>query len=154
AVLLVALGLGGLKLDAAELLLHLVDDVASALEVLVDAFQLTERLGLLGLETADARGFLENGTTLLGRRLRQAVEASLLDHAVSVCAGAAAEEQLLDILEPAGLVIDEILAFAVAINPARDLDLVSFDREEAAAVVESHRHFSQAEAAPRRRAVE
>ena len=45
-VFLVALGLGRLQASAAELLFDLVDDVAEALQVLIDAFELAQRLDL------------------------------------------------------------------------------------------------------------
>ena len=64
-VFLVALGLGRLELDAAQLLLDLVDDVAEAREVLIDALELAQRLDLLGLEAADAGRLLEDGAALL-----------------------------------------------------------------------------------------
>src|SRR5205823_2071961 len=129
------------------------DDIAGALEILLHPLQLADRLHLLSLEPADARGFLENAAAFLGRSLQEDVDAALLDHAIGVGAGAAAQEKLFDIPEPAGLVVDEILALAVAIHPAGDLYLVAFDREQAAAIVEGHGDFGQAEAAPGRRAV-
>ena len=154
AVFLVALGLGRLQLDAAELLLDLVDDVLQPLQVLIDAFELAQRLDLLGLEAADAGRLLEDGAPILGRGLQQHVDPALLDDAVGVGAGAAAEKEVLDVLEPAELVVDEVFALAGAIDAARDLHLVGLGGEDAAAVVERHRHLGQAEAAARRRAVE
>ena len=124
AVFLVALRLGRLQLDAAELLLDLVDDVAKPLQVLIDAFELAQRFGLLGLEAADAGGLLEDGAPVARRGLQKDVDAALLDDAVGVGAGAAAEEQVLDVLEPAGLLIDQVFAFAAAVDPAGDLDFL------------------------------
>src|SRR5437763_13872155 len=54
AVLLDALGLGGLELDAAELLLDVVTDVAQPLDVETDPLPLPLRRDLLGLGAADA----------------------------------------------------------------------------------------------------
>ncbi len=65
-IFLVTLRLGCLQLDAAELLVHLVDDVLEAEQVLIDTLQLAEGFDLFGLETADAGGFLEDGAALLG----------------------------------------------------------------------------------------
>ena len=82
-------------------------------------------------------------------RLQQHVHAALLDDAVGVGAGAAAEEEVLDVLEPAGLAVDEVLALAAAVDAAGDLHLVGVGGEDAAGVVEGHRDLGQAEAAAR-----
>src|SRR5579871_3978201 len=154
AVLLVALGLGCLQLDAAQLLFDFVDDIAGPLQVLVDPFQLAEGLDLLGLESADPGCFFEDGTPLPGRGLQEDIDAPLLDDAIGIRAGPTAEEELLDVFEPAGLLVDEILAFAVPIDPPSDLHFGILGGEDAAAVIEGHRDFGQAEAAARGRAVE
>src|SRR5262249_43419306 len=132
AVLLVALGLGRLQLDAAELLLDLVDDVLEALEVLIDALELAEGLGLLGLEAADAGRLLEDVAALPGGGLQEAIDAALLDDAVGVAAGAGAEEEVLDVLEAAGLLVDQVLALAAAVDAAGDLHLLGLGGEGAA----------------------
>src|SRR5262249_8425229 len=105
AVLLIALGLGRLEPKAAELLLDFLDNVAQAVEVLIDALELAESLGLFGLEPADAGGLLEDGPPLLGRGLKEHVHPALLDDAVGVAPGAGPEEKFLDVLEPAGLLV-------------------------------------------------
>ncbi len=153
-VLLVALCLGRLQFHAAQLLLHLVDDVAQPLHVLIDALQFAQRLGLAGLEAADAGRLLEDGAPVLRGRLQQHVHAALLDDAVSVRAGAAAQEQVLDVLEPADLLVDEVFALAAAVDAARDLHFLGVGGQDAAAVVKGHGDLRQAQAAPRRRAVE
>ena len=94
---MVALGLGRLQLDAAELLFDLIDDVLEPLQVLIDLFQLAQRFDLLGLEAADAGRFLEQGPAFLGRGLQQDVDLALFDDAIGVVPGAAAEEQVLDV---------------------------------------------------------
>ena len=121
AMFLVALGLGCLQLHAAQLLFHLVDDVAQAQEVLIDALQTAQRFGLLGLEAADAGRLLEDGAPLLGGGLQEHVHPALLDDAVGVRAGAAAQEQVLDVPEAADLVVDQVLALAAAVHAAGDL---------------------------------
>src|SRR5262249_25873769 len=154
AVLLVALGLGGLEPDAAELLLHLVEDVLQAQQVGIDALELAQGFGLAGLEAADAGGLLEDGAPLLGGGLQEHIDAALLDDAVGVGAGAAAEEEALDVLEAAGLRVDEVLALAAAVDAAGDLDLLGGRGEGAAGVVEGEGDLGQAQPAPRGRAVE
>src|SRR5262249_13522304 len=80
--------------------------------------------------------------------------AALRDDAVGVGAGAAAEEHLLHVAEPAQLAVDEVLALAAAVDAAADLDFFARYAEEAPAVVEGHGDLGHAEAAARRRAVE
>src|SRR5262249_46086068 len=133
-VLLVALGFGRLQLDAAELLVDLFEDVAEAGQVLIDALQPAEGFGLLGLEPAEARRLLEDGAAVLRGGLQQYVDAALLDDGVGVVAGAAAQEKVLDVLEAAGLAVDEVLALAAPVDAAGDLHLVRRRRQHAAGV--------------------
>ena len=53
--------------------------------------------------------------------------------------------------EPAELAVDEIFAFAGAVDPAGDLHFLGLGGQDAPAVVEGHGDFGQAEAAPRAR---
>src|SRR5262249_30023534 len=124
------------------------------LEVLIDPLELAQGLDLLRLEAGDARRFLEDHPAFLRGRLQEHVHAALLDDAVGVGAGAAAEEHLLHVAEPAQLAVDEVLALAAAVDAAADLDFFARYAEEAPAVVEGHGALGHAEAAARRRAVE
>src|SRR5262249_55758315 len=108
----------------------------------------------LGLEAANAGRLFEDRTPLLGGRLQEHVHATLFDDAIGVGARTGAEEQLFNIAEAADLVVDEVFALAAAVDAAGDLHLVGLGGEQAAGVVERHRHLGQAEAAARRRAVE
>src|SRR5579884_84652 len=154
AVFLIALRLGRLELDAAQLLLHLVEDVAQPLQVLIDALQAADRLRFFGFEAADAGCFLEDRTALSGRSLEQYVYAALLDNAVSIGASTTTEKEILDILETADLIVDEVFTFAAAVDAAGDLYFLGVGGQAAAAVVEGHRHLGQAEAAAHGRAIE
>ena len=49
---------------------------------------------------------------------KQSVDAALLDDAIGIGAGAGAEKQILDVLEPARLAVDQVFAFAVAVDAA------------------------------------
>src|SRR5581483_6250277 len=140
--------------DAPQLLLDLVRDVAEAEEVGIDALQLAERLGLAGAESADAGRLLEDRPPFLRRCLQQHIDAALLDDAVGVGPGAGAEEQVLDVLEAAELVVDEVLALAAAVDPAGDLQFVVLGGELPAGVVEGKCYLGHAEAAARGGTVE
>src|SRR5262245_25323628 len=101
-VLLIALRLRCLQTHAAKLLLDLVEDVLEALQVLIDPLQLAQRLGLLRLEAADACRLLEDDAPLLRRCLPQHIDATLLDDAVGVGTGAAAQKPVVDVIETTG----------------------------------------------------
>ena len=70
-VFAVAAGLAGLRADAAQPVFDLVDDVGQPQQVLLDAFQPPLGFDLLGLEAADAGGFLEDQPAVARRRLQQ-----------------------------------------------------------------------------------
>ncbi len=88
------------------------------MQVLIDTLQFAERLDLLGLEPADAGRLLEDGAALFRRGLQQHIDPALLDDAIGVVPGAAAEEEIFDVLETADLAVDEIFAFAAAVDAA------------------------------------
>ena len=146
AVLAVAFRLRRLGLHGLELLVDLVDDVLRPGQVLVDAFELAERLLLLRLEAADAGRLFEDGAAFLRRGLQEDVDLSLGDDAQVVVAEAAAEEEIALVLEASDLAVEEVFAFAGPVDAARDLDLLRVDGEGAFAVVEVHRHLGEAEA--------
>src|SRR5262249_55326861 len=153
-VFLVALGLGRLQFDRAELFFDFVEDVAQPLDVQIDALQPSESLGLARLEAANAGGLLEDGAAGARGGLQQNIEAALLDDAVGVGPGARAEEEVFDVLEAADLAVDEVLAFAGAVDAAGDLHFFGFGGEGLATIVEGHRDLGEAEALAAGAAVE
>src|SRR5262249_22677009 len=96
----------------------------------------------------------EDAAAFLRRGLQQHIDPALLDDAISIRAGAGAEKQILDILEPAGLLIDEVLALAVPVNAASYLNFVGLGIEGTPAIVERHGNLGKAEAAARGGAIE
>src|SRR5207248_4672818 len=107
---------------------------------------LAERLGPLRLEPADPRGLVEDLPAVPGGRLEQLVHAALGDDGVPAGPGPGPEEDLLDVLEAGHLAVDEVLAGAVAVDPAGDLDLVGVHGEQPAGVVEGDGDLGHAEA--------
>src|SRR5262249_49961192 len=138
----------GLELDAAKLLVDLVNNVLQPLQVLVDAFALSKGLNLFCFEATDAGRFFKNRPALLGRRLEKHVHLTLLNDTVGVRSCPTSEEELLDVLEPAWLLVDEVFALTVAVDAAGDLHFIRLGAKHAAAVIEGHGHLGQAEAAP------
>ena len=122
--LFVAARLAGLALERANLALHLADQVRYAQQVLLGVFEFAQRLFLLRLVLGDAGSLLEDHPAvfrLAGEDLR---DVALGHDAVAGAAHPRAHEQLLDVFQPAGRLVDEILAPAVPENPARNGHLV------------------------------
>ncbi len=133
---LVVAGLTGGELHAAQSLLVFLNDVLHAKKVLIDALQAALRLFLANLVLTDAGGLLKNLPPVGRVRLKQDVDAALLDDAVGVDADAGVHEQFLDILEPADLLVQEVLAIAGAIEPPGNDDLGLVRREQVVRIVE------------------
>src|SRR4029079_8387602 len=79
---------------------------------------------------------------------------ALLDDARRRRPGPGAEEQVLDVLEPARLTVDQVLVLSVAINASGDADFRGGRVQDVAGVVEEDRDFGEAQTAARRGAVE
>ena len=153
-VFLVPPRLAGLGPHAAQAAFHLVDDVRQAQQVLFHPLQPPQGLELLELEAADAGGLFEDHAAVLGRRLQEHVDLALLDHAIGLRAQARARQQIADVAQPAGIVIDQILALAATIDPPRDLDLRRIDGQKAAGVVQRERDLGGVHSPAGGRAVE
>jgi hypothetical protein len=126
---LVAHGLGGLAAERADLSGDLGDDVGDAGEVLLGEGELVHRLAALRLVFGDAGGLLEDDAALLGLGGEDLVDLALGHDRVARPADAGVHEKLVDVLQAAGLAVEEILALPVAVDAAHDLDLVEFAAE-------------------------
>ena len=148
--LFVAARFAGLALERTDLPLHFADEIGDAQKVLVGVFQFVKRFLFLALVFRDAGGFLENEAAVFGFARKNLRDVALRQNAVTGAAHACAHEQLLDVLEPARCAIDEILAAAVAENPACDRDLVVSHLDPRRAqvflvhVAQRQRHFGHA----------
>jgi hypothetical protein len=88
--------------------------------------------------------FLEDRPAVLRPRAHDEPDAALLDDGVRPGADARAEEQLGDVEQPAGGLVDLVAALAGAEEPARDGDLAEarvLRGDEAAVVLEGERHL-------------
>ena len=79
---------------------------------------------LLRLELGDARGLFEDQAAVLGFAGEDLGDVALRHDAVAGPAHAGAHEELLDVLEPAGGLVDEIFAATVPEDAAGDGDFV------------------------------
>ena len=152
--LLALLRLAHLALQGADLALHLAQDVLLAQEVLLGLLDLAERLLAVGLELGDAGRLLEHGAAVLGTRGEHRVNLALGHHRIGAGADARAHEEVLHVLEARGLLVDVVLAGAVAVDAAGDGDLVVVGAELLLALGEGDGHFRRAERLARVGAVE
>src|SRR5205085_11328347 len=110
-------------LERREPLLHLGGHVGEAEQVLLGGLELA--LGLLapGLVLRDPGGLLEDAAAVLGPGADDEPDTPLLDDRVRARADAGAEEQLGDVEQAAGGLVDLVAALAAAEEAARDGDL-------------------------------
>jgi hypothetical protein len=143
--LLVAPRLAGLALQGDDLPLDLAQDVGQAQQVLLGLVQLADGLALVGLVLGDAAGFLEHLAAVFGTRAQDAVDAALLHQRVGVGADAGVHEQALDVLQAAGRLVDEVLAFPGAEHAAGHGDLVEAQGQRRLAIGQRHADLGHAE---------
>ena len=149
-----AAGLRGLPLRGSHLALQLGEDVIDAQEVGFRVLQLAEGLALLCLALGDPGGFLEDLAAVLRFGAQEHVDLPLFHDAVGTAAHARVHEQLVDVLETAGVAIQFVLALPVPEHPARDADLVEIHPEILLAVVEDQADLRHAERLALVRAIE
>ena len=103
--------------------LDLGDDVGEAEEVAPRLLELAFGQPLLELVLGDAGGLLDEAAAVLRLRREHLVDAALLDDGVRAHAETRAEELVLDVPEPDLLVVEEVLALAVAVDAAAHAQL-------------------------------
>ena len=117
--LLVTPRLARLTLQRADLAFDLPDEITHAQEILIRILELAQRLAFLRLELGDARRLLEHQAPILGSTRENLRDVPLRHDAVAGAPHPRAHEQLLDVLQPAGRSVDEILAAAISEHPPR-----------------------------------
>src|SRR5690606_14425342 len=120
---LIAPRLGGLALQAAALLLDLVDDVVDAREVLLRRLELQLGGPAARLVLRDARRLFDQRPAIGRTRGQDPPDLALLDDGVGLRAEARVHQQLVDVLQTALLAVDQVLALARAIQPPDQFDL-------------------------------
>ena len=116
--LLVTAGFASLALERTDLALDFADQVGDAQEVLFGGFEFAQRLLFLRLEFRDARRFLKHQPPvfrLAGQDLR---DVSLRQDAVTGPPHARSHEQLLNVFEPAGGLVEKVFARPVPKHPS------------------------------------
>ncbi len=98
--------------------LDLGDDVGEPEQVALGLLELALGQPLLELVLRDARGLLDEAPAVLGLGREHLIDPALLDDGVGAHAETRPEELVLDVPEADLLVVEEVLALAVAIDPA------------------------------------
>src|SRR5437868_9319456 len=122
AQLLVAARLRRLPLQRAALLLDLEDDVVDAREVQPRGLELQLRGAAPRLVFRDARRFLDQLAAIGRARAQDQPDLALLDDRVVLRAQARVHQEVVDIAQARYLTVDQIFAFARAIQTPGDLD--------------------------------
>src|SRR5207245_3672833 len=103
--------------------------------------QLRARVVQPKLVTADVGHVFERDSTLVGTLQDQLVNRALTDDRVAVRAETGVQQELDDVLQADPRAIQQVLAVARAVQPARDTDLFVVYRQAAVGVVERQRDF-------------
>ena len=140
-----AAGFGGLALAGAHLAFEFCEDVVDAEEIGFGVFEFAEGLAFFGFAFGDAGGFLEDLAAVFGFGAEEHVDFALLHDAVGAATDAGVHEELVDVLEAAGVAVEFVFAFAVAEDAAGDADLIEGDAEVFFAVVEDETDLGHAE---------
>ena len=136
AELLRAFGSACLQRERAKALAHLLFDVPCALHLRRDPCELQLRTMLAPLEAAEPGGLLDEVAPLLGPGREDLLHPPLADDRVHRAAEAEVREQLDEIDAADRRAVDEVLALAAPVQPARDRELGIVDRPFAGGVVE------------------
>ena len=123
AQLFVTLGFRGLTLQRIDLAADFFEDVEHSGEVLLGAFELRFGQALAGFVLADAGRFFDNGAAVGGLIGKNLANAALLDDGVTFGAKAGAGEEVLNVAETGGAAVDQVLAFAGAVEAAGNDDI-------------------------------
>ena len=150
---LVLLRLASLPLERAELPLHLVHHVAHAHEVLAGGVELALGLVALLFVSRDPGRFLDEHAPLVRLRGEDVIELLLIHHRVRTRVRAGAGEEVEDIAQAGGVLVEEVLALAGAVEAPAHRDLGPRHRQHTV-VAEGQLGFGEAHRLPRRRAVE
>ena len=120
---LVLQSLLGLTLQGGDLAADLVHDVPDAKEILARRLELAERLRPLLLVARDPRGLLDEDAPVEGLRGQDVGEALLLHEGVGLRVDPGPQEQVVDVLETADRLVEQVLRLPVPVEPPADRDL-------------------------------
>jgi len=124
----IAACLRGLPLQHTALLLHFEDDVVDAGQVLLGGFELELGGSTPALVLGDPGCLFDQLPAIGGPGAQNLADLALLDHRIALDADACVHQQVLDVLQPADLAIDQVLALARSIQTAHQLNVANNER--------------------------
>ena len=136
----VFLGAFGLFLQRRQVALDLVEEVFDPFQVVGRALELVERFAFADLVFRHAGGLFEHAAASVLLIGEDVVDHAQGDDGVRVGADARVEEERGDVLEPAGDVVQPVLAFAATIQDAGDGDGVVVGRQQVLGILEGERY--------------
>ncbi len=148
---LVAGRLLGLALDRVDLAPDLAEHVAHPQQVLLGRLDLRLRLPPARLVLADPRRLLDQDAALLGLGGDDLGDLPLLHDRVALGADAGVAEEVVDVAQATGRLVEQVLGLAAAVEPPRDLDLAEGGVGRGGApvgVVDGENHLGHADAGP------
>ena len=122
---LVASSFRGLTLEGSELPFDFQDDVVDANEILLRQLQFEFRTSASTLVAADAGGFLNNNSPLIGFGAEQPADSSLRNQRIRGETQSCLLQNLVNILQAAMSPVDRIDALSGAIELSTDLQSLS-----------------------------
>ena len=133
--------MAGLALETRNATTHRGEILGHANEVGVGLLELANRFLALGAVAADTRGFLEQDAPFLGLLLHERHDLALFDHAVGRRSQTRVVEEVLDITQTAGLVVDQVFGSPVAKGAAGNHDFRKLAGDHALVVLDDQGHF-------------
>ncbi len=124
----VAPGFRGLPLQRSALLLHFEHDVVDAGQVLLRGFEFQLGSPPAALVLGDASRLFDQLAAIGGSGTEDLTDLSLLDDGVALDPDARVHQQVLDVLQPADLAIDQVFALTGSIQPAHQLHVADDER--------------------------
>ncbi len=146
--LVVQLGLARLTFQAGHLTADFRGNVVEPEQVLLGGGDLAQGLGLSGFVTGHAGGLFNKGAAFVRACIGNGADIALLDDRIGPGSHAAANENAVDILQAAGLLIDVIDPFPAAVHPPRNHDfseILEFFRAVPVFIGEGQGHFGHVE---------
>jgi hypothetical protein len=152
--LVVLLGLLRLPLERADRLLDLLHDVVHAGEVLLDLVQLPHRGLPADLVLRHPGGLLEELAPLVVAVAQDGLDHLQLDDRVGVAPHPGVHEEVLDVLQPAGDLVEEVFALPGPEDAPADGHLGILARQDVLRVLDREGDFGEPQGAPVLRPVE
>ena len=142
--LLVAAGLAHLAAEIVDVAFQFAKRVLDPQEIIVDRFEFIPRRSAAGLVLGDPRGLLQNAPSVLCLLADDFIDHPLFHHRVGARSEPGVHEQILDVEEAAGDLVQEVVAVAGSEQPARDGYLRILDGEVVGGIVDGDRHLGHA----------